>query len=497
MVAHPVGSATEGVVADVTEDAGAARRETATEVPSRYLPSVSYRDLPEALPLKRIVGPSVVLLAVSIGSGEFVLWPFISSRFGTTLLWIAALGILTQYFINMEIERYTLATGETAVTGFTRLWKQWSWLFIIMTIVPWVWPGWATGASTTAGFVFGWESGTVNIVTVLGLTAIGIALTASPIVYNFVEKFQMVMVGAIFVFLLFAVVMATQAEAWTSLFQPARPAFDADLTPAVLLGALAFAGAGGSVNLAQSNWIRDKGLGMGAHIPRIESPLTGEPMAIASVGHTFRSDEDNLRRWREWWRVANQEQFWFFFVLGLISIIVLSVLTASTVFGQELEGGFAFIEAEGEVLAERIGTWFRTFFWLAGAVVLFSTNLGVLDHVGRVVADIVKINWLRDSEFWSESKLYFAIVWGEIILGAVILLTAIDQPLLLLVIASSLNGLVMFVYSILLIQLNRTAVPAAVKITGVRLGAMGWSVLFFGFFSAILLQDQFGKLVGG
>jgi hypothetical protein len=33
--------------------------------------------------------------------------------------------VLTQFFINMEIERYTLATGETAITGFSRFWKPW------------------------------------------------------------------------------------------------------------------------------------------------------------------------------------------------------------------------------------------------------------------------------------------------------------------------------------------------------------------------------------
>jgi hypothetical protein len=465
----------------------------AHEVPSRYLPGVPYRDLPEPLSLRKIVGPSIVLLAVSIGSGEFVLWPFISSRVGTVALWIAALGILTQYFINMEIERYTLATGETSVTGFTRLWKHWSWLFIIMTLVPWVWPGWATGASTTAGFVFGWSKGTVNVVTVLGLLAIGIALTVSPVVYNAVEKFQMVMVGTIFVFLVAALFLATGGQAWADLFQPAIPDHP-DLTPALLLGALAFAGAGGTVNLAQSNWIRDKGLGMGAHIPKIESPVTGEPEAIASIGAVFRSDDENLRRWRGWWKVANQEQFWFFFALGFISIVVLSVLTASTVFGQDVGEEFAFIEAEGEALKQLVAPWFGNFFWLAGSLVLFSTNLGVLDHVGRVVADVLKVNWLRDSEFWSESKLYFAIIWAEIVVGAAILLAAIDQPLLLLIIASSLNGLVMFVYSVLLIQLNRGALPQAIKIRGVRLGAMVWSVLFFGFFSAIVVQDQLGKL---
>lgn len=472
------------------------REELAKELPSKYLPGVPYRDLPEPLPLRKVIGPSVVLLAVSIGSGEFVLWPYITSRMGTGILWIALVGILTQYFINMEIERYTLATGETAVTGFTRLWNHWSWLFIIFTAGAWMWPGWATGATTSLGFLFNWESGTVNLVTVLGLVAIGIALTASPVVYQTVEKFQMVMVAVIFVFLIMALFMGSEAEAWGDLFAFTTPDHP-DLTPALMLGALAFAGAGGSVNLAQSNWMRDKGLGMGAHIARIESPLTGEPVAVPSLGWMFPTDEENMKRWRGWWKVANQEQFYFFFVLGAVSIIVLSVLTASTIFGSEVGSDFEFIRLEGEALKEIVAPWFGSFFWIIGAVVLFSTNLGVLDHVGRVIADILKINWLSENENWSESKLYFAIVWAEIVIGATILLTAIDQPLLLLVIASSLNGLVMLVYSVLLIMLNRKTMPGPVRIAGVRLGAMVWSVVFFGFFSVILLESQFSALFGG
>jgi hypothetical protein len=39
-----------------------------------------------------------------------------------------------QYFINMEVERYTLATGETAVTGFSRMWKWWGIIFIQTTV---------------------------------------------------------------------------------------------------------------------------------------------------------------------------------------------------------------------------------------------------------------------------------------------------------------------------------------------------------------------------
>ena len=53
---------------------------------------------------------------------------------GTGFLWAAVLSVTVQYFLNMEIERYTLATGETAVSGFVRFWKPWGVLFCLFTI---------------------------------------------------------------------------------------------------------------------------------------------------------------------------------------------------------------------------------------------------------------------------------------------------------------------------------------------------------------------------
>jgi hypothetical protein len=50
------------------------------------------------------------------------------------LVWLSVLGISVQFFLNMEIERYTLVTGETAVTGFSRMWVGWSVIFALMTV---------------------------------------------------------------------------------------------------------------------------------------------------------------------------------------------------------------------------------------------------------------------------------------------------------------------------------------------------------------------------
>ena len=438
--------------------------EVATEIPSKHVAPVEYADLPEPLPMKRVLGPSVLLLAGAIGSGEFVLWPYITSQVGLTLVWLVVIGVGTQYFLNMEIERYTLATGETAVTGFTRLWKHWGWLFIVMTIVPWAWPGWATGGTTTLSFALGFSEDAIPYVTIGVLLLIGAVLTVSPVVYRTVEKIQFFMVGLIILFMIYAVVALLGGDGYAALgrgFVEVGKIPDAasSIGAATLLGAIAFAGAGGTLNLVQSNWVRDKGLGMGARLPKIVSPITGEEVAAPTTGYFFRRDEENLRRWNGWWKVADREQFLTFFVVGGIALLTFMTLTFVTVGTGVAEESFDFIRVQGESLQDSQGAWLGTMFWLIGTVVLFSTNLAVLDMVGRVTADVLKTGPLANNEKWSESRLYFATVWAEIAFGSIILLSGVDQPLVLLVIASSLNGLVMFVYSCLLIQLNRGTLP--------------------------------------
>jgi hypothetical protein len=474
-------------------------RNVATEIPSRNLAPVTYADLPEPLPMRKVLGPSVLLLAGAIGSGEFVLWPYITSQVGLSLVWLVVIGVGTQYFLNMEIERYTLATGETAVTGFTRLWKPWGPLFIVMTIVPWAWPGWATGGTTTLSFALGFSEAAIPYVTIGVLLLIGVVLTVSPVVYRTVEKIQFFFVGLIILFMVYALVALIGSGGYAALgrgfVEVGRiPDGVAAIGAATLLGAIAFAGAGGSLNLVQSNWARDKGLGMGARLPKIVSPITGEEEAEPSIGYFFRRDEANMRRWRGWWRVADREQFVTFFVIGAIALLTFMMLTYVTVGVGGTAESFDFIRVQGEALQVSQGDWLGTTFWLIGTVVLFSTNLAVLDMVGRVTADVLKTGPLAASTTWTESRIYFATVWAEIAFGSVILLSGLTQPLVLLIIASSLNGLVMFVYSCLLIQLNRRTLPREIGLRGGRLVAIGWAVLFYGFFSAILLWDQLGQL---
>ncbi|MGH3975982.1 MAG: Nramp family divalent metal transporter, partial [Pseudonocardiaceae bacterium] len=73
----------------------------------------------------------------------------------------------------------------------------------------------------------------------------------------------------------------------------------------------------------------------------------------------------------------------------------------------------------------------------------------------------------------------------------------LTQPLVLLVINSALGGVMMFVYSTLLIFLNRSSLPEAIKLRGWRLGGMIVAVLFYGYFSIRLVIAYLPQLFGG
>ena len=468
----------------------------APEPPSKHLPPMEYADIPEPLPLRKILGPSVILAGIGVGSGEYILWPYITTNVGLGFLWAAVVGVTVQYVLNMEIERYTLATGETAVAGFARFWKPWGILFCVFAVVPNVWPGWGTAGATILTYLVG---GDPNVIAIILLLSIGVALTASPVVYQMLEKAEFFKVGLTIVFLIIAIFAAIKASAWGDLTdnvsQFGQIPSD-EVAIATILAGLVFAGAGGANNLVQSNWIRDKGFGMGHYIPKIVSPITGEDQAAPSTGTMVRQDEENIGRFKRWFRQASKEQLVSFWAICLASIIVFSVLAYSTVYGENLseEADFDFIKGEGEALKNVVAPWFGTLFWVFGALSLSLVALGVVDYVSRLVADVVKTLHAAQSERWTESRVYFLIVWTMVSVGILILLSGFDQPLVLLVLSACLNGMVMFIYSILLIRLNRKSLPTAIRVTGARLGALFFAVAFYGFFAGWLIIVQVGDL---
>lgn len=131
-----------------------------------------------------------------------------------------------------------------------------------------------------------------------------------------------------------------------------------------------------------------------------------------------------------------------------------------------------------------MGTVLKYGFLIMGIAILLTTELGVLDAVARISTDIVKVNYLRENNNWSMSKLYFCFLWGEILIGVgIILLLGMAQPLRLVIISAAMNGFVMFIYSLILLYMNNKILSRCLSMSPLRFLVIVWSCAFFGYFS--------------
>ena len=224
-------------------------------------------------------------------------------------------------------------------------------------------------------------------------------------------------------------------------------------------------------------------------------PASGYQLPIPLNNPT---DAANLARFKVWWRRANIEQLVSFWFICIFSIMTFSLLAHSTIGGQQLttQANLAFIKAEGEALQQVVAPWFGKFFWVFGSMSLVLVALGTVDYIARIVADILRTVYLQGNELWSESRIYFYAVWAGVISGSVILLSGVQQPLVLLMTAACLNGLVMVVYGVLLIQLNLRGLPPALRIGGLRLVMLALATAFYAFFGGWLVIAQVRAFLG-
>ena len=78
---------------------------------------------PKTTPNWKLAGPGAILVGLSIGAGEIIIWPRIAVEYGASMVWAAVLGVFLQMWINFEIGCWTIATGETVYTGYCRVWR--------------------------------------------------------------------------------------------------------------------------------------------------------------------------------------------------------------------------------------------------------------------------------------------------------------------------------------------------------------------------------------
>lgn len=442
-------------------------------------------DLPAAWPLKKLIGPSFIILGVGLGSGELILWPYLTANFGLGIMWAAVVGITMQFFINMEIERYTLVTGESVFMGMTRKYGKWIpvW-FLLTTLIPWMWPGIIASAAKVLATALGmeytkwWGIGMLLIV--------GILFNFGSIVYKTQERIQKAIIIVGVPFILGLAVWLSKGQHWLGLIT--NIGIPTELPMATFLAALAYAGAGGNLNLAQSLYIKEKGYGMGKYSGRISNIWDEEREETRVEGEKFVCTPENLSRFNLWWKRINIEHGIVFWATGTLTMIMLAILSFATVYKHpSVQTSINFVILEAAEIGNRSWPILGTIFLILVGIMLFGTQFSVFGSNSRIAGENLAIMFRHRGAHRELHKFFYGFLWLQVVVGILIFALGFTEPLRLVIIGAVMNAVSMFVYTGLILWMNMTALDKPLRPALWRILAVLSAFVFYGFFSAKLM----------
>lgn len=455
-------------------------------------------SLPTPPTLRKTIGPSFILLGLSMGSGELLLWPYLAATYGLGLLWGAVIGVSLQFILNTEAMRYTLAWGESVFVGFQKLHPLLPVWFIFSTLIPWSLPGFSSATAQILHSLFPALSETFFAIVLLLLT--GLILSSGTSLYKTMERFQKFILFFGLSFILLVTLLMTQWQDWAAagkglvgvgenwwLLPPG-------LALATFLRAFAYSGAGGNLNLAQSYYIKEKGFGMGKYMGKISALFSVKKSKVALFGQHFVHSHENARLWRAWWRLINQEHAIVFWGLGLFSIILLSTLAYSTAFGRTTSVGLDFLYFQAKTIGKETLAVFQPIFLLVASSMLFASQTGILESSSRIISENALLATNMKKQNVAIGNWFYLALWTQIGLGIFTYLVGFRQPLALITVAAILNAVAMMVSFVLLFFLNRRHLLGHYQPRRLRQVLLLSAALFFGLLLVITVLDLSGSL---
>lgn len=451
------------------------------------------KNLPKPLTLKKTLGPSFILLGLALGSGELIMWPYLAANYGLGLIWGGLLGITFQYFLNTEVMRYSLAWGESVFVGFKKLSRALPVWFILSTFIPWSLPGFSSAASQIISRLTNVTN--VNYLAIALLLLTGAILTIGKTLYKTMEFLQR---SVIFIGLPLIVYLAyrfTNSSDWTQLAMGLVGRgdgwwfFPAGITISSFLGAFAYSGAGGNLNLAQSYYIKEKGLGMGKFGGKITSLFTPGKKEISLEGTIFTDSKENEKKWHNWWKLVTKEHLIVFWGLGFATIVLLAVLSKSLVYGLDSTSGINFLYQEAGEITIRSQAFLGNLFLIIAALMLFSTQMGVLESSSRIISENALLIAHKPGKKMNPSLAFYIALWGQITLGITVLALGIQEPLFLLTLAAVLNAVAMMVSFPLMYFLNRVRLPSKYGPSALRATILLAAFIFFVYFVVLTFTN--------
>lgn len=498
---------------DQTEEASSSERAHASE--DRGLPAWTIADLPEPKPLRwsnwaSFIGPGIVMMGIQIGGGEWLLGPAVTAKYGGGLMWIATVAILLQVFYNMECGRYALYCGEPVFTGFMRCWPSpifWVGLMMMLNISALV-PGLSThGAAMIASIYLDRPPSKEDLWLVVPLAYACLFGVALPVilggkVYNILQWVMtakiVVVLGFCFGLGLTCVSAANWWNVWSGFLQFGNvPVADAagkehlvngfshwwnygdwpvmSGASLIVVGAFAgYAGGGGLANSTYSNFVRDKGWGMGSQVGAIPSAVGGRNVTLSHAGKVFPINEENLKRWKGWWKyiLTDQVLVWApgcFVGMALPALLSLQFVEFSTITDEQAKVAQAIITADG-IRNYGFSPMIGKLLWIAalftGLMVMLPSQMSILDDFSRRWTDAI---WTASRRVRNHMKadqvkwIYYGILASYAVWSFLCTFLFSNAPKLMTDFIANFNNLALGVTAFQLLWINHRLLPKPLR----------------------------------
>ncbi len=427
------------------------------------------------------LGPGFLWMVSAAGSGELLFTPRIGSLYGYTLIWALLAAVLCKWFINREVGRYAVCTGQPILEGFKTLPgpRNWAiWLIVVPQIIVGV-AAVAGLASSAATAIIAVAPGPLWLWTLLivGVGA-GFVLWGR---YSLIENAATVLGIAL---ALAAIVTALSVGPdWAALGGGFVPSVPRNVDFSEVLPWIGFALSGAAGIMWYSYWLPPKGYGVAGGNDQAE-PQTADPKRDLSA-----ADRQRLRGWLRQLTLDNTVA-----VVGTL-IIMLGFLVLGTELLQP-QGRVPKEDQVAQVIAQLMEqTWGRFGYWFmlaAVGIAFFSTTLSNQDGWGRLLSNGTRIilRGLGLHGRWTDAellrKVYIAIVLAVL---PVTIFVLFGNPVVLLQLAGGIGAAHLPILAGLTLYLNRRALPAAVQPSRFTFWATVAAALFFVAFAGIYLYQ--------
>lgn len=432
----------------------------------------------------RFLGPGMITSAAVVGSGELLTATTLGAQVGFMLFWLVFVSTFVKVWVQIELARWSISTGQPAITGYNRVrpllgrrgWMSWLVLFMFLQFL--IGQAGVIGGSALAFSMLlpigGDPFSTLSIgswVALLVAVAIGIHIANR---YELVENISTVLVLLVTLFAVVTVFLVQFTDyAWTLAdlgdglrFQVAVGAMG------VALSMFGMTGVGAGEITAYTYWCVEKG--------------------YASWTGKNDGSQDWVRRARGWIRVMKMDA-WVSWVVYTISTAAFYMLGAAVLHPQPglRPQGTEVMAVISSIFGTAVGQWGAVVFLFGAGVALFKTIIANVPSLGRQVANTLSVFGAFD---WTDRHardrwmrvimIVLPLTWG-------LLAVVVNSPLILVIIAGILNAMFLMGVAVSTLYLSHTETDPRVKDGGAFQVLLVVSAIAIFAVGVLSLVDQF------